>query len=250
MDSHNCERIVINGMVKNEGNVEIGGFGPYPISYRAIIPKESECKNLYVPVCLSATHIAYGSIRMEPVFMTLAQSAAVGACMALDTRRTVQHLDVKKLQSILKRNPLLDGTTPEVLVDNDDSIHVTITGNWKRITTGGYGPSFLVTESSDVETKIMFRPEIKISGNYIVYVYVPKIASAATQTQFTILGEKISKNAFIRKSDVQVEGQTSGEWVLLGRFKLQEGTKTSVILTNKNANGTIAADAILFKQVK
>jgi hypothetical protein len=250
MDSHNCERIVINGMVKNEGNVEIGGFGPYPISYRAIIPKESECKNLYVPVCLSATHIAYGSIRMEPVFMTLAQSAAVAACIALDTRQTVQHLDVKKLQSILKRNPLLDGTTPDVLVDNDDSTHVTIIGNWKRITTGGYGPSFFVTEPSDVENKIIFRPEIKISGNYMVYAYVPKIASAATQMQFAMLSGKTSKNAFINKSDVQVEGQTSGEWILFGKFQLQQGTKTNVILTNKNANGAIAADAILFKQVK
>jgi hypothetical protein len=250
MDSHNCERIVINGMVKNEGNVEIGGFGPYPISYRAIIPNESACKNLYVPVCLSATHIAYGSIRMEPVFMTLAQSAAVAACIALDSKQTVQHLDVKKLQSTLKKNPLLDGTVPELLMDNDDSIHVTISGNWKRITTGGYGPSFLVTEPSDVENKIMFRPEIKISGNYMVYAYIPTIASTATETQFTIRNEKISKNIFIHKSDVQVEGQTSGEWLLLGRFELQRGAKTSVILTNKNANGAIAADAILFKQVK
>jgi hypothetical protein len=77
MDSHNCQRIVIKKgdsvMVKNEGNMEIGGFGPYPVSYRSIIPKENECKNLLVPVCLSASHIAYGSIRMEPVFMVLAQ---------------------------------------------------------------------------------------------------------------------------------------------------------------------------------
>jgi hypothetical protein len=73
MDSHNCQRIVVEKdgmrMVKNEGNVEIGGFGPYPISYRSLIPKEKECRNLLVPVCLSASHIAYGSIRMEPVFI-------------------------------------------------------------------------------------------------------------------------------------------------------------------------------------
>ena len=87
MDSHNCERLVVNGMVKNEGNVEKGGFGPYPISYRSIIPKETECKNLYVPVCLSASHIAYGSIRMEPVFMVLAQSSAAASCMAIDATK-------------------------------------------------------------------------------------------------------------------------------------------------------------------
>jgi hypothetical protein len=73
-------------MVKNEGNVEKGGFGPYPVSYRALIPKAAECNNLYVPVCLSASHIAYGSIRMEPVFMVLAQSCAAAACMAVDAQ--------------------------------------------------------------------------------------------------------------------------------------------------------------------
>lgn len=67
MDSHNCDRHVINGFVKNEGNVEVGGFKPYPISYRCIVPRREEVRNLLVPVCLSASHIAYGSIRMEPV---------------------------------------------------------------------------------------------------------------------------------------------------------------------------------------
>lgn len=71
MDSHNCGRLVVQGMVRNEGDVQIGGFGPYPVAYRSIIPKAAECGNLLVPVCLSSTHIAYGSIRMEPVFMVL-----------------------------------------------------------------------------------------------------------------------------------------------------------------------------------
>ncbi len=79
MDSHNTQRIVVNGMVKNEGNVEVGGFPPYPVGYGALIPKAEDCSNLLVPVCLSATHIAYGSIRMEPVFMALAQATAIAA---------------------------------------------------------------------------------------------------------------------------------------------------------------------------
>jgi len=65
MDSHNCRRIVRNGQAQNEGDVQVGGFPPYPISYEAIVPKASECENLVVPVCLSATHIAYGSIRIQ-----------------------------------------------------------------------------------------------------------------------------------------------------------------------------------------
>lgn len=94
MDSHNCQRIVVDGMVKNEGDVESGGFSPYPISYRSITPKRSECTNLLVPVCVSASHIAYGSIRMEPVFMVLGQSAAVASVMALNKQVDVQDVDV------------------------------------------------------------------------------------------------------------------------------------------------------------
>jgi hypothetical protein len=100
MDSHNCRRIVRNGRVENEGDVQVG-VKPYPISYRSIVPKASECANLLVPVCLSATHIAYGSIRMEPVFMILAQSAATAASMAIDEKIPVQHVDYSKLKNRL-----------------------------------------------------------------------------------------------------------------------------------------------------
>jgi hypothetical protein len=101
MDSHNCQRIAKAGHVENEGDVQVGGFPPYPISYRSIVPKAEECKNLLVPVCLSATHIAYGSIRMEPVFMILGQSAATAAVLALDGRLPVQELRYEKLRSRL-----------------------------------------------------------------------------------------------------------------------------------------------------
>jgi len=90
-----------NGFVKNEGDVEVGGFGPYPISYEAIVPKSGECKNLLVPVCLSASHIAFGSIRMEPVFMILGQSAATAASLAIDEQLTVQEVDYNKLKTAL-----------------------------------------------------------------------------------------------------------------------------------------------------
>jgi hypothetical protein len=83
MDSHNCRRIVRNGLSHNEGDVQ-EPVKPYPVSWRSLIPKATECSNLAVPVCLAASHMAYGSIRMEPVFMILAQSAATGACLALD----------------------------------------------------------------------------------------------------------------------------------------------------------------------
>ena len=101
MDSHNCQRIVKNGRVENEGDVQVSPMKPYPISYRALVPKAGECENLLVPVCLSATHIAYGSIRMEPVFMILGQSAATAACIAIAENGPVQAVDYPKLRGRL-----------------------------------------------------------------------------------------------------------------------------------------------------
>jgi hypothetical protein len=109
MDSHNCQRIVKNGRVENEGDVQVPPMKPYPISYRALVPKASECENLLVPVCLSASHIAYGSIRMEPVFMIMGQSAATAASTAIDDKVPVQKVNYKKLRErLLADNQVLE----------------------------------------------------------------------------------------------------------------------------------------------
>lgn len=102
MDSHNTRRFVdSSGQVRNEGNIEVRGFPPYPISYRSITPKATECENLLVPVCLSSSHIAFGSIRMEPVFMVLGQSAAFAADLALAQGTKVQAVDYPTLRTRL-----------------------------------------------------------------------------------------------------------------------------------------------------
>ena len=101
MDSHNTQRYVKDGKAINEGDVQVGGFPPYPICYGALVPEAKECTNLLVPVCLSATHIAYGSIRMEPVFMVLGQSAATAAALAIDGGVAVQRVEYKTLREQL-----------------------------------------------------------------------------------------------------------------------------------------------------
>lgn len=110
MDSHHIQRYVdVNGFVQNEGNVEAHGFSPYSISYRSIVPKKEECNNLLVPVCVSATHIAFGSIRMEPVFMVLGQSAATAACQAIEEGVAVQDINYPALQNtLLKEKQILE----------------------------------------------------------------------------------------------------------------------------------------------
>jgi hypothetical protein len=108
MDSHFCQRVVVEeggkATVRNEG-----GFGhrcpqPYPVSYRSTVPKRGECANLLVPVCLSASHAAYGSIRMEPVFMILGQSVGTAAALAIDEGVAVQDLPYEKLKERLVKD--------------------------------------------------------------------------------------------------------------------------------------------------
>ncbi|MCX6218656.1 FAD-dependent oxidoreductase [Spirosoma sp.] len=253
MDSHNCQRLVVekNGvkMVKNEGDVQVGGFPPYPISYRCLTPKAAECTNLLVPVCLSASHIAYGSIRMEPVFMVLAQSSAVAASMAIDGKTSVQGIDVKKLQRQLKANPLADGSTPEILVDNDDPIQTARTGEWTRDDNpkGAYGPSYFTTSGSGSAVKtVRFSPAVTKAGIYHAYIYIPKLTGASSKTNLLVSDGNQTKPITIREGDIRVEGQTSGEWVSLGSYNLLPGKKSFVEVSTKDADGIVVADAVLF----
>jgi len=102
LDSHNVQRYVTpGGYVQNEGDIGVKTPKPYSISYDAIIPKENECKNLLVPVCLSSSHIAFGSIRMEPVFMILGESAATAASIAIDKNVDVQKVNYEDLKKEL-----------------------------------------------------------------------------------------------------------------------------------------------------
>jgi hypothetical protein len=102
MDSHNVQRYVKqDGFVQNEGDIGVSTNGPYTISYGSLVPKKNDCENLLVPVCVSSSHIAFGSIRMEPVFMILGQSAAAAAVLAIDTNASVQEVDYEKLRGVL-----------------------------------------------------------------------------------------------------------------------------------------------------
>ena len=102
MDSHNVQRYVTEeGLVQNEGDVGVKPPRPYAVAYGAMVPRRAECTNLIVPVCVSSSHIAYGSIRMEPVFMILGQSAATAAGLAIDSGRAVQDVDYARLRAKL-----------------------------------------------------------------------------------------------------------------------------------------------------
>jgi len=110
MDSHNVQRYITpEGYVQNEGDIGVSTKGPYAIAYGSLTPKKSQCENLLVPVCVSSSHIAYGSIRMEPVFMILGQSAATAAALAIDHNLAVQDVPYATLRARL----LADGQVLE-----------------------------------------------------------------------------------------------------------------------------------------
>ena len=250
MDSHNCQRIVIHkdgrAMVKNEGDVQIGIGSPYPVSYRSITPKREECTNLLVPVCLSASHIAYGSIRMEPVFMVLGQSAAKAACLAIDNNTDVQKIDVAQIQRMYDEDPLLDGTAPDILVD-DTAVEPAGNSQWRRVNTyGGYGPSLYMLEPT-VRTEALRYPfSVKRDGRYTIYTYYSKRGGMSKLSQLTVFDGTEHKRITIDYDAVTIHGQTSGEWVSLGEYDLRAGTSGYVEFDNGGeVTGTLYADAVL-----
>jgi hypothetical protein len=110
IDSHNVQRYITpEGSVQNEGDIGVSTKGPYQIAYGALVPKKGQVDNLLVPVCVSSSHIAFGSIRMEPVFMILGQSAATAAALAIDGKRPVQDVPYTELRErLLKDRQILE----------------------------------------------------------------------------------------------------------------------------------------------
>ena len=114
IDSHNVQRYITpDGHVQNEGDIGVSAGGPYEIAYGSLVPKRGQADNLLVPVCLSSSHIAFGSIRMEPVFMILGQSAATAAVLAIDAKVPVQEVSYAKLRArLLQDGQVLHSSAP------------------------------------------------------------------------------------------------------------------------------------------
>ena len=241
MDSHNCQRVVIQKdgkwMVKNEGNVEIHGGLPYPISYRSLTPKREQCCNLLVPVCLSASHIAYGSIRMEPVFMCTGQAA--GIAVALASRKhlhSVQDVDYKDIVNIIERDPYMDGSQPDIVIDDPDALlEGDLTGVKRR---GSFGPSV----AEGVSGMAVFQTEIPSDGTYALYSHQHLLREGYSPVTNIELGDgtKYAVNA----ADVKVVGQTSSAWHLLGNIELKAGDSFQARISGDGI-GVCCADAIL-----
>jgi len=248
MDSHNCQRIVVNGMVKNEGDVQIGGFPPYPVSYRSITPKKNECMNLLVPVCLSASHIAYGSIRMEPVFMVLGQSAAVAAHLAIKNHCSVQDINVSELNNILNTNPYLNNVPPDIIVDNSCSENVFFYGQWENTSRWmrQYMSDFSVAyPDGNTKKRFIFQCNITFPGNYAGYYFVPGPGNLKQEgIPAPAMPVRVKGPQF---DTILVLNLTSAnnDWLFLGEYAFPSPGKFSVEIIADTLSYPALADAIL-----
>jgi hypothetical protein len=256
MDSHNIQRYVEQGRVMNEGDVQVGGFSPYPISYRSICPRAEECSNLLVPVCLSASHIAYGSIRMEPVFMVLGQSAATAASLAIDADRNVQDVDYMRLHQrliddgqILKwtgpvRKPPIDlKTLPGIVVDDADA---ELTGNWSRSQSVGryVGTCYRHDRNEGQGQKsAVFRPKLARAGRYEVRVAYTPSSNRATNVPVTI--DHADGTTTVLVNQKKSPGKTG--FHALGTYHFETA---GVTISNKGTDGHVVIDAVQFLAVE
>lgn len=267
MDSHHVQRHVdAAGHVRNEGDVQVGGFPPYPISYRAIVPRRAECENLLVPVCLSATHIAFGSIRMEPVFMVLGQSAATAASLALAAGTAVQELPYAKLRARLAADQqILDYTPPPrpagatgasgaagtprtvfagVLVDDTEAA---ITGSWASSHLGGGVHQGYRHDGAtrDGSASAVFTATLPAPGEYDVQVAWTRNANRATNVPVTIRHAGGQATVKLNQREAPPIERHFGS---VGRYRFERSG--TVTITNAGADGHVILDAVRWVPVK
>jgi hypothetical protein len=262
MDSHNCRRIIRNGKVENEGDVQVG-VKPYPISYRSIVPRQSDCDNLFVPVCLAATHIAYGSIRMEPVFMIMGEGAALAASLALEAGVPVQKVEYAKLRErllaagqVLEWHPGLPGQSggnpgageaasappapklPGIVLDDADA---KLTGAWshgslaeqRRVGTG-----YLHDDNEDKGAKrAVWSPDLPEAGDYEIVLHFVPNANRATNVPVAITTG--GKTQTLRVNQREKSGARS-----LGRFTLAQGRSVQIEVSTADTDGHVILDGL------
>ncbi len=259
MDSHHVRRYIDeNGHVKNEGDVQVGGFAPYPISYRSIIPREAECSNLVVPIALSSSHMAFGSIRMEPVFMILGQSGATAVSHAIDAGTTLQKVNYAKLRErLLADGQILNYTAPPqdrtklkdlkafkgTIVDDSAASR---SGDWSASTLLiGVGDGFRHDHAAgNGKASAKFTTKLPKAGTYDVQVAYVANNNRADNVPLTIVTKDGEKQATLNQKKAP---QVEGTFTSIGRYEFDG--EASVTISNKDTNGHVVIDAVRWMPV-
>ena len=256
IDSHNVRRYVTpEGHVQNEGDIGVP-ISPYSIAYGALVPKRGEITNLFAPVACSATHIAYGSIRMEPVFMILGQSAATAAVLAIDGNLAVQDVPYAALRArLLEDGQVLEhesskvkpkghgpakpaATLPGVTVDDDEAV---LTGDWKQSSanSGFIGSGYRHDDKGATgPVSATFVGRLPTAGTYAVSLTVVPNANRSRDALVRI--EHADGVAEIR-ADLTGQGASNG-LLTLGTYRFPAGP-AKVTVSNAGAKGYVLIDA-------
>jgi len=250
MDSHNTQRYVTKeGQARNEGNIEVG-VKPYPISYKSIIPKEEEASNLVVPIALSSTHIAFGSIRMEPVFMILGQSGATAVMHAIKDGVSLQKVDYPKLRErLLADKQVLDhessGKRPVqrdskqikgIVVDDADA---KFEGGWvaSTITDGVDGGYHHDESGKNGAATAVFTAKAADAGKYSVQLATMPNKNRSSKTLVKVNGKEY-------RIDQRPAGTVDDIWAPVADIEVAKDAEVSVIISNEGADGFVIADAV------
>lgn len=271
IDSHDCQRIAKDGTVINEGTifpVRIPGRRhgyPYQVPYRSLLPKPAECTNLLVPVALSATHVAYSSIRVEPTWMILGQSAGIAAALAAQEGGTVQDLAYPKLRTRLLAQkqvldlPILPDLPPEpvtpvsidpaklpgIVVDDADA---EVKGAWTRSANfkNHIGRGYLHDDArGDGQSSITFRAKLPKPGRYELRIAYSPHETRAKKVPVLIEsgGQKTTLEFDQTLPLLPGEAFRSAGTVDLA------GPDAAITLTNSKTEGFVIADAIQLVEV-
>jgi len=259
MDSHNVQRYVTpEGYVQNEGDIGVSTRGPYEIAFGSILPKQEQCENLLVPVCLSSSHIAFGSIRMEPVFMILGQSAATTAVMALDGQLPVQDVKYEALRERLLKDGQILETPPGTAISRGghgvdarsldgvviDESEVKLSGNWSSsASTGSWvGNGYRHdADKRDGKASARFEADLKKSGKYEVRISYSANPNRATNVP-VVVQHAAGESAV--KIDQKQAPKIDGLFTSVGAFEFSSDKTAVVVISNEGANGYVIVDAV------
>ncbi len=262
MDSHNIQRYITKeGFVRNEGDIQVR-VSPYPISFRSIHPKAAECTNLLVPVCLSASHIAYGSIRMEPVFMVTGQSAATAAVHAIEEMVAIQRVDARRLQErLLKDGQVLDFESPPIVpraVMNKmkpggivvDDLAATVNGFDRNSTAHSTYVEQGYRHDGDTnkgQQTARFVADLPRPGRYQVFVAYPWNANRAPSVPVTIRhADGETRVTLNQKKKPAVDELLEP----VGTYRFEQGRAGFVEISNAGTEGYVVIDAVQWLEAR
>ena len=259
IDSHNVQRYITpDGYVQNEGDIGVP-ISPYTIAYGSLVPKKSQCQNLMVSICVSSSHIAFGSIRMEPVFMILGQSAATGAVLAIDGGLAVQDVPYPQLRArLLNDGQVLefvsaDNTSSQSASKRIDSANLKgivlddeaarVIGKWKFSSASANYVGFGYRHDGaarDGTAHARYEPTLPVDGRYEVLISWPHHPNRSSKVSVEIVSSEGRK--FVTIDQRKAPGD-DGEFRSLGVYEFTT-QNAAVVVSNKHADGYVVIDAV------